>query len=58
VGQFELNVFKPVLIKNILHSIRILSDVMRSFKKNLVVGIEADEKRITILLNERQEISV
>ncbi|KAH0538080.1 hypothetical protein FGG08_005292 [Glutinoglossum americanum] len=51
-GQFELNVFKPVLIRNLLHSIRILSDAMRSFEKNLVVGIEADEKRIASLLNE------
>lgn len=49
-GQFELNVFKPVIIKNLLHSIRILSDGMSSFEKNLVVGIEADEKRITELL--------
>ena len=52
-GQFELNVFKPVLIRNLLHSIRILSDGMRSFEKNLVVGIEADEKRINTLLHER-----
>ncbi|KAK0507380.1 hypothetical protein JMJ35_010418 [Cladonia borealis] len=51
-GQFELNVFKPVLIRNLLHSIRILSDGMRSFEKNLVVGIEADEKRINTLLHE------
>ena len=52
-GQFELNVFKPVMIKNLLHSIRIMSDGMRSFEKNLVVGIEADEKRISTLLHER-----
>lgn len=52
-GQFELNVFKPVIIKNLLHSIRILSDGMNSFKKHLVVGIEADEKRITELLEKR-----
>jgi len=51
-GQFELNVFKPVLIRNLLHSIRILSDGMRSFEKNLVVGIQADEKRISTLLHE------
>lgn len=53
-GQFELNVFKPVIIKNLLHSIRILTDGMRSFEKNLVVGIEADEKRITELLEKRR----
>lgn len=52
-GQFELNVFKPVLIRNLLHSIRILSDGMRSFEKNLVEGIRADEKRISTLLHER-----
>lgn len=52
-GQFELNVFKPVLIRNLLHSIRILSDGMRSFEKNLVEGIQADEKRISTLLHER-----
>jgi fumarate hydratase class II len=52
-GQFELNVFKPVIIKNILHSIRILSDGMRSFEKNLVEGLKADEKRISTLLHER-----
>ena len=52
-GQFELNVFKPVIIRNLLHSVRILSDGMRSFEKNLVVGVEADEKRINTLLHER-----
>ncbi|KAI9845609.1 MAG: fumarase fum1 [Thelocarpon superellum] len=51
-GQFELNVFKPVLIRNLLHSLRILSDGMRSFEKNLVIGIEADEDRISTLLHE------
>ena len=51
-GQFELNVFKPVLIRNLLHSIRIMSDGMRSFEKNLVEGIKADEKRIGTLLHE------
>ena len=52
-GQFELNVFKPVIIRNLLHSIRILSDGMRSFERKLVVGIEADEERIGKLLHER-----
>jgi fumarate hydratase class II len=45
-------VFKPVLIKNLLQSIRLLSDGARSFTKNCVVGIEANEKRIETLLNE------
>ena len=52
-GQFELNVFKPVIIRNVLHSIRILSDAMKSFEKNLVEGLKADEKRIGSLLHER-----
>ena len=52
-GQFELNVFKPVMIRNLLHSIRILSDGMRSFEKNLVEDLQADEKRISTLLHER-----
>ena len=52
-GQFELNVFKPVIIRNVLHSIRILSDAMRSFERNLVEGLKADEKRIGSLLHER-----
>jgi fumarate hydratase class II len=51
-GNFELNVFKPVMIRNLLHSSRLLADGMRSFEKNLVQGIEADEKRISMLLNE------
>jgi fumarate hydratase, class II len=52
-GQFELNVFKPVMIRNLLHSIRILADGMASFEKNLVHGLQADEKRISSLLHER-----
>ncbi len=51
-GHFELNVFKPVMIYNVLQSIRLLSDGMRSFTKHCVIGIEADEKRIDKLLNE------
>ncbi|KAJ1301369.1 hypothetical protein OPQ81_008634 [Rhizoctonia solani] len=52
MGQFQLNVFKPMIIKNVLQSIRLLADGSRSFTKNCVVGIEANEKRITQLLNE------
>ncbi|TEB39255.1 aspartate ammonia lyase [Coprinellus micaceus] len=51
-GHFELNVFKPVIIKNVLHSIRLLADGARSFTKNCVVGIQANEKRIHTLLHE------
>jgi fumarate hydratase, class II len=48
----KLNVFKPVIIKNVLQSIRLISDGSRSFTKNCVVGIQANEKRIHYLLHE------
>ncbi|EJD52137.1 fumarate hydratase [Auricularia subglabra TFB-10046 SS5] len=51
-GQFELNVYKPVIIKNVLQSIRLLADGSRSFTKNCIVGVQANEKRINSLLNE------
>lgn len=45
-GNFELNVYKPVIIYNILQSIRLLSDACVSFKDHCVVGIEADVESI------------
>ena len=51
-GHFELNVFKPVIIYNVLQSIRLLSDASRSFTDNCIVGIEANEDRINKLMNE------
>ncbi|MBA3813122.1 MAG: class II fumarate hydratase [Alphaproteobacteria bacterium] len=45
-GQLELNVFKPVIIYNVLQSIRLLADGMKSFTEKCVVGITANEKRI------------
>ncbi|KAM0722445.1 hypothetical protein Q7P37_001886 [Cladosporium fusiforme] len=51
-GNFELNVFKPVMISNLLHSSRLLADGMTSFRTHLVEGLEADETRINALLNE------
>ncbi|MCB9771750.1 MAG: class II fumarate hydratase [Candidatus Omnitrophica bacterium] len=45
-GNFELNVFKPFLINNILQSIRLLSDACQSFTDNCVVGIQADKVNI------------
>lgn len=45
-GQLELNVFKPVMIYNVLQSIRLLSDGIKSFTERCVVGIMANEKRI------------
>lgn len=51
-GHFELNVFKPVIIRNVLQSIRLLGDGARSFTLNCVNGIQADEQRIKKLMNE------
>lgn len=45
-GNFELNVFKPVLIHNLLHSIRLLSGACSSFTDYLVVGIQANTQQI------------
>src|SRR5271156_1849304 len=46
LGNFELNVFKPVIIFNFLNSVRLLSDAMRSFVDHCVNGIEINEKQI------------
>jgi fumarate hydratase class II len=46
LGNFELNVFKPVIIYNVLQSIDLLSDVALSFTDKCLVGIEPNEKRI------------
>ncbi|QFT76392.1 class II fumarate hydratase [Erythrobacter sp. THAF29] len=51
-GHLELNVFKPVMIYNVLQSIRLLSDSARSFTDKCVVGIEANTARIEKLMNE------
>ena len=44
-GHFELNVFKPVIIYNLLQSIRLLADGCRSFTEHCVAGIEPDRER-------------
>jgi fumarate hydratase class II len=49
-GHFELNVFKPVIILNVLQSIRLLGDAANSFADNCVAGIEARTDRIEALL--------
>ena len=49
-GHFELNVYKPVMAHCMMHSIELLADVSRSFTKNCVEGIRADEKRIRDLM--------
>jgi fumarate hydratase class II len=50
-GQFELNVFKPVIIDAMLQSIRLLADAAVSFTDHCVVGIRANEPRIRELVN-------
>ena len=50
-GHFELNVFKPLIIHNILQSIHIMSDSVKSFSKFCVHGLKADKKRIKNLLD-------
>jgi fumarate hydratase class II len=50
-GHFELNVFKPVIIYNVLQSIRLISDGCESFTDNCVVGIEANDENIKAHLN-------
>lgn len=50
-GHFELNVFKPLIVSNVLHSIRLLGDGSKSFVENCLKGIIPNEKRINELLN-------
>ncbi len=50
-GHFELNVFKPLIIHNILQSINLLSDSIKNFSNFCVVGIKADKKKIKELLD-------
>jgi fumarate hydratase class II len=49
-GDFELNVFKPVLIFNLLESIKLIADACRSFTDKCVVGIEPNRARIKHLM--------
>jgi fumarate hydratase, class II len=50
-GNFELNVFKPVMIYNLLQSIRLIADSCRSFNDHCVVGIEPNKTQIEKNLN-------
>jgi fumarate hydratase class II len=45
-GNFELNVYKPVMIFNFLHSVALLTDATTNFRRFAVEGLEADEERI------------
>ena len=51
-GNFELNVYRPMIIHNFLQSIRLLADGMESFNEHCAVGIEPNRERINQLLNE------
>ena len=50
-GHFELNVFKPLIIHNILQSIEIMADSSKTFALHCIKGIKADKKRIKFLLD-------
>jgi fumarate hydratase class II len=50
-GNFELNVFKPVMISNFLHSTRILADACRNFTQFCVEGLKPNRQRISELVN-------
>ena len=51
MGNFELNVMKPMIIHNFLHSVRLLADGIMSFNNNCAVGIEANDERINTLMH-------
>jgi fumarate hydratase, class II len=51
-GNFELNVFKPVIIHNVLHSIRLLADTCTMFREHCAEGIEANRPMIATHLNQ------
>ncbi|KPD02778.1 class II fumarate hydratase [Moellerella wisconsensis] len=51
-GNFELNVFRPMIIDNFLQSVRLLADGMRSFNEHCAIGIEPNRERIDKLLHE------
>ncbi len=49
-GNFELNVFKPVMIHNVLESIRLMGDACDSFRANCIEGLELDRERVDELM--------
>ena len=51
-GHFELNVFKPMIVANVLRSIRLVGDSCAAFTDNCVVGIQANRHTIHRLLHE------
>lgn len=51
-GHFELNVFKPLIVANVLQSVKLLGDSAKAFTTNCVNGIVANEENISKLLHE------
>ena len=51
-GNFELNVFKPVIAYNFLQSVRLLADGAKSFNDHCAIGIEPDRARIKQLVDQ------
>ncbi len=51
-GNFELNVYKPMIIFNVLNSIRLMSDACDSFREHCIAGLKANKERIQKHLNE------
>ncbi|XP_050344133.1 fumarate hydratase, mitochondrial-like isoform X1 [Nymphalis io] len=51
-GHFELNVFKPMIVSNVLRSIRLIGDGCQAFNKNCAVGIQANTKQINKIMRE------
>eukprot|EP00188_Purpureofilum_apyrenoidigerum_P003555 Plantae.Rhodophyta-Purpureofilum_apyrenoidigerum.ctg37560.p1 GENE.Plantae.Rhodophyta-Purpureofilum_apyrenoidigerum.ctg37560~~Plantae.Rhodophyta-Purpureofilum_apyrenoidigerum.ctg37560.p1 ORF type:complete len:525 (-),score=94.18 Plantae.Rhodophyta-Purpureofilum_apyrenoidigerum.ctg37560:168-1574(-) len=51
-GHFELNVFKPMIVSNTLHSSRLIADACDSFRKNCIEDLQVNEKRVSQLLTE------
>ena len=51
LGNFELNVFKPVMIRNLMHSVALLSDVCDTFREFCIDGLQPDRERIQDLVD-------
>ena len=51
-GNFELNVYRPMIVHNLLQSVRLLADGARSFNDNCAVGIEPNRARINQLMEQ------
>ena len=45
-GHLQLNVYKPLIVKNVLHSLRLLADASEAFRKHCVAGLSVDEQRV------------